>query len=141
MPAWGVFRIHSAGLGAYVRDMRRHTIQDRPPAGHALAGGAVGALGLSVAVVLSAAWDQSPLGAPTIWPWVLTGLQVFSLWAAGRHHWWAWLLGGSVQVPWIAYALVTGQIGFVPGCVFSASVQIYSFFRNSTRTTRMEAMA
>ena len=109
--------------------------------GHTLVCGAVTGLGLSVAVLVSAARDQSPLGAPTLWPWVLTGLQVFSLWSAGRHHWWAWLLGGSVQLPWVAYALVTGQIGFIPGCVFSASVQIYSFLRNQTVTTRMEAMA
>lgn len=121
--------------------MRRHTVQDGKPAGTALACGAAGALGLSIAVVVSASLDHSPLGAPTLWPWVLTGLQVLSLWAAGRHRWWAWLLGGSVQVPWIAYAFVTGQIGFVPGCVISASVQLYSFLSNSTRTTRLEAMA
>lgn len=121
--------------------MRRRTIQSRIPAGHALTCAAVAAVATSIAVVVSATQDHSPLGAPTLWPWVLTGLQVFSLWAAGRQHWWAWLLGGSVQLPWIAYALVTGQIGFIPGCVVSASVQIYTFLGNSTRTTRLEAMA
>jgi hypothetical protein len=35
-----------------------------------------------------------------------------------------------VQVPWIAYALATGQIGFVPGCAVSASVQFFAFMRN-----------
>jgi hypothetical protein len=61
------------------------------------------------------------------WPWVLTALQVFSLWAAGRGHRFGWLLGGTVQFPWIAYALLTNQIGFIPGCAVSACVQLYSY--------------
>jgi hypothetical protein len=51
------------------------------------------------------------------------------LWSAGRGWWWGWLLGGTVQVPWIAYALATGQIGFIPGCAVSALVQILAFMR------------
>jgi hypothetical protein len=39
-------------------------------------------------------------------------------------------LGGSVQLPWIAYAVVTTQFGFIPGCAISASVQIHNFVRN-----------
>jgi hypothetical protein len=121
--------------------MSRHTIQDRPHTRRSLTGGVVTSLGLSIAVVISSARDDSALGAPAMWPWLLTGLQVLSLWAAGRRHWWAWLLGGSVQLPWIAYAVMTDQIGFIPGCAISASVQIYSFLRDSSRTTRLEAMA
>jgi hypothetical protein len=60
-------------------------------------------------------------------PWVLTALQVFSLWVAGRGSRFGWLLGGTVQLPWIVYALVTNQIGFIPGCVVSACVQLYSY--------------
>jgi len=121
--------------------MRRHSIQDRLRTRRSLTGGVVASLGLSIAVVASSARDDSSLGAPAHWPWLLTGLQVLSLWAAGRRHWWAWLLGGSVQLPWIAYALMTDQIGFIPGCAISASVQIYSFLHNATRTTRLEALA
>lgn len=62
-----------------------------------------------------------------LWPWVLTGLQVCGLWAAGRGQRLGWLLGGTVQFPWIAYALLTNQIGFIPGCLVSASVQLYSY--------------
>lgn len=62
-----------------------------------------------------------------LWPWVLTALQVCGLWAAGRGLRFGWLLGGTVQFPWIAYALLTNQIGFIPGCVVSASVQLYSY--------------
>jgi len=121
--------------------MRRHSIQARRRTRRSLTAGVVASLVLSIAVVVSAARGDSALGAPALWPWLLTGLQVLSLWAAGRRHWWAWLLGGSVQLPWMAYALMTDQIGFIPGCAISASVQIYSFLHDSTRTTRSEAMA
>lgn len=138
---WGVFRIHGVGLRPYVRSMSRHIIEDRLRIWPSLTGGVVASLGLSIAVMVSSARDDSALGAPPLWPWLLTGLQVLSLWAAGRRHWWAWLLGASVQLPWIAYALMTDQFGFIPGCAISASVQMYSFLHNSSRTTRSEAMA
>ena len=121
--------------------MRRHTSQDRLHSRRLLTGGVIASLGVSIAVVVSSAGDDSALGAPALWPWLLTGLQVLSLWAAGRRHWWAWLLGGSVQLPWIAYAAMTDQVGFIPGCAISAAVQIYSFLHYSTRTTRSEALA
>jgi hypothetical protein len=38
-------------------------------------------------------------------------------------------LGGSVQLPWIAYAVATTQHGFIPGCAISAAVQTHSFLR------------
>ena len=120
--------------------MRRHRTTVRLHTQRGLAGGLAASLALSIAVVVSAASNDSALGAPPIWPWLLTGLQVLSLWAAGRRHWWAWLLGASVQLPWIAYALMTDQIGFIPGCAISASVQIYSFLNNSTRTLRLDAV-
>jgi hypothetical protein len=88
---------------------------------------------MSTAVFMSDQGDTG-FGAPTVWPWLLTGLQVLALWSAGRRWWWGWLMGGLVQVPWIAYALVTGQIGFIPGCAVSASVQIFAFLRNTPET-------
>jgi hypothetical protein len=121
--------------------MSSHTFDGRPLAWRRLTCAVLASLGLSIAVLASSVRDDSALGAPALWPWLLTGLQVFSLWAAGRRHWWAWLLGGSVQLPWIAYAVMTDQVGFIPGCVVSASVQIYSFLTNSTQTIRTEAMA
>jgi uncharacterized YccA/Bax inhibitor family protein len=109
---------------------------------------------LAVAVALSAgacglvvwsAWtSDTRLGAPLYWAWVLTGLQVVALWAAGRKQWWAWLLGAGVQPVWIVYALVTGQVGFVPGCLVSAAVQLHNFLRTgvvSTRHARVEQTA
>lgn len=97
-----------------------------------LAGAAAFSLIVSVAVLASAVADQSQLGAPTFWPWILTALQVLALWAAGRSLWWGWLLGASVQMPWIAYAIITEQIGFIPGCVVSAMVQSHSFIESAS---------
>jgi hypothetical protein len=133
--------MYGARRGPYVRGMGRRTIHRRHILWQRLIGGAVASLGVSMIVIVSAWRHDSALGAPALWPWLLTGLQVLSLWAAGRRRWWAWLLGGSVQLPWIAYAVMTAQIGFIPGCAISAAVQIYSFLRNTTGTSRLEAMA
>jgi len=85
---------------------------------------------LTVSIVLTSRGVSSRLGAPQYWPWLLTGLQVLSLWAAGAGHRWGWLAGAAVQPPWIAYAVLTGQLGFVPGCAISAAVQISSYWRD-----------
>jgi hypothetical protein len=97
--------------------------------GRRLTGAAILSAGLSAAVLVTAAATTTPLGAPRYWPWLLTGLQVLALWSAGTGRWWGWLLGGCVQLPWIAYAVVTTQFGFIPGCTVSASVQIHNFLR------------
>jgi hypothetical protein len=100
-----------------------------------LASAGTAALMFSGLVVATAWTDATPLGAPRYWPWLLTGLQVLALWSAGRGRWWGWLLGGSVQLPWIAYAVVTTQLGFIPGCAVSAAVQTYSFLRRGRSYT------
>lgn len=109
--------------------------------GRQLAVALIAATGLSLVLVVSGLRHDSALGAPTVWPWLLTTLQVLSLWSAGRRYWWGWLMGGAVQLPWIAYAVMTGQIGFIPGCLVSSSIQLYSFLCSSTRTRQMEVMA
>ena len=78
---------------------------------------------MSTTVVLTAWATETRLGAPVAWPWVLTGLQVLALSGAGRRLWWGWPLGAAVQPAWIAYAVLTGQFGFIPGCLVSAVVQ------------------
>lgn len=50
---------------------------------------------------------------PAWWSWMLTAVGVTGLYLARRGAWWSWLVGLSAQVLWIAYAVVTGQTGFV----------------------------
>ena len=99
-------------------------------------GGLLTSIGISAVLAVSAFTEESHLGAPAYWAWILTGLQVLALWAAGRQRWWGWLLGAAVQPPWIAYAALTGQIGFIPGCLVSAIVQTYSFLRADAQMQR-----
>ena len=99
---------------------------------------------LSAAACGLVAWtswtSDTRLGAPLYWAWLLTGLQVVALWAAGRRQWWAWLLGAGVQPVWIIYAIITGQLGFVPGCLVSAAVQVHNFVRaGAVRAERARA--
>ncbi|NEE01828.1 hypothetical protein [Phytoactinopolyspora halotolerans] len=92
-----------------------------------LAGAMALSASASLLVVASSLATQSRLGAPLYWAWILTGLQVLAMWAAGRQKWWGWLLGACVQPVWIVYAILTGQLGFVPGCLVSAVVQLQNF--------------
>jgi hypothetical protein len=92
--------------------------------------------GLSAGIVLTSLGAATRLGVPDWWPWLLTGLQVTALWAAGTKRWWGWLLGASVQAPWIAYAVLTDQLGFIPGCAVSAAVQAYSYLRQASAAPR-----
>lgn len=102
----------------------------------------LGVLGSSVlvaAIVVTSIGDRSALGAPGYWAWILTGLQVVALRTAASGRDWGWLLGASVQLPWIAYALVTAQLGFIPGCLVSAAVQAHGYLRRHTaRLNRQE---
>lgn len=84
-------------------------------------------------VLVTASGSAARLGAPSYWAWVLTGLQITALWGAGSGHGWAWPLGAAMQPPWIAYAIVTGQVGFVAGCVVSGAVQTANILRQAKR--------
>jgi hypothetical protein len=91
---------------------------------------------LCLAVTVSSRTDPSELGAPVYWTWALTGLQVTALWVAGRGQAWGWMVGSAVQPGWIAYALLTDQLGFVIGCAISTSVQFSAYLRvNGTEGT------
>lgn len=89
---------------------------------------------MCLAVTASSQVTTSALGAPVFWTWFLTGLQVTALWVAGRGHGWGWMVGSAVQPGWIAYAILTGQLGFVIGCAISAGVQLASYLRLSAGT-------
>jgi hypothetical protein len=104
-----------------------------------LAGTAALSAGMSIAIVMTSFNAATRLGVPQWWPWLLTGLQVTALWAAGTKRWWAWLLGAAVQPPWIVYAVLTDQPGFIPGCAVSAAVQLYSYLRRNSGESRAQA--
>lgn len=87
---------------------------------------------LCLAVTASSQVMSSALGAPVFWTWALTGLQVTALWVAGRGHGWGWMVGSAVQPAWIAYAILTGQLGFVLGCAISSGVQLSSYLRENS---------
>jgi hypothetical protein len=89
------------------------------------------AVPLCLAVAITSRSDPGELGAPLYWTWALTGLQVTALWVAGRGRAWGWMLGSAVQPGWIAYALLTNQLGFVIGCVISTGVQLSGYLRAS----------
>lgn len=48
-----------------------------------------------------------------IWSFVLAAIGIFGLYIAGKQIWWGWAVGLGVQVLWIAFALTTGQYGFI----------------------------
>ena len=110
----------------------------RPAGDHAfrLTGSIVLSAALSAGIALTSVSTATRLGVPDWWPWLLTGLQVTALWAAGMKRRWGWLLGASVQPPWIVYAVLTDQLGFVPGCAVSAAVQVYSYLRRTAAAPR-----
>ena len=100
-----------------------------------LLGAAVISLTVSAIVIATAASHSTRLDDLAYWPWLLTGVQVLALWSAGTRRWWGWLLGAAVQPPWIAYAVVSAQLGFIPGCAVSAAVQAHSFLAGGTLAT------
>lgn len=67
-----------------------------------------------------------------IWSWVLMAVGVTGLWLAGRGIWWSWFVGLGAQVLWLAYAIVTGQWGFI----VSAFAYGFVYARNGVRWMR-----
>ncbi|WP_329101666.1 hypothetical protein OG792_21705 [Micromonospora sp. NBC_01699] len=84
---------------------------------------------VALSMAMTATRHESGLGLGPGWAWILTGFQVSALLAVGRGHGIGWLIGASVQVCWVTYAVLTAQQGFIPGCVISLAVQGYSYLR------------
>ncbi|MBY8872874.1 hypothetical protein K7640_13620 [Micromonospora sp. PLK6-60] len=47
------------------------------------------------------------------WSWALTLVGLTGWWLTGRRLWQGWAVSLSVQILWLAYALVTEQYGFI----------------------------
>ncbi len=81
------------------------------------------------AITVTSLGEISAMGSPKYWPWILTGIQVIALCGASNGRPVGWLLGSAVQLPWVAYALMTSQLGFIPGCLVSALVQAHGYLK------------
>ncbi|WFE44997.1 hypothetical protein [Verrucosispora sp. WMMD1129] len=47
------------------------------------------------------------------WSWALTLIGLTGWWLTGRRLWHGWAVSLAVQALWLAYALATGQYGFI----------------------------
>jgi hypothetical protein len=97
-------------------------------------------LGLSIAASLAllaiAHGELAPSVRPVLlsgvcWTLVAGGIAGTYLAGAGMRCGWLVLLG--MQPIWIAYAIVTGQVGFVLGSVAYAGGQLNGYMRASSR--------
>lgn len=61
-------------------------------------------------------YDRGGMTAvPVAWTWVMTGVNLASLYGSSRGRRWGWRLGVALQPLSIEYCVITGQAGFVPG--------------------------
>lgn len=67
-----------------------------------------------------------------LWSYLLTAVGLVGLYAAGSKRSWGWLVGLFAQILWIAYALATGQYGFL----ISACAYGFVYARNFTAWQR-----
>jgi hypothetical protein len=51
------------------------------------------------------------------WSWLLAIIGITGLWAAGSKKPWGWALNIGVQFLWIAFAINTGQYGFIVAAI------------------------
>lgn len=64
--------------------------------------------------------------------WLLTIVGLAGFWLAGRKVWWSWYVNIANQALWLAYALITGEYGFILGAV----AYTWVFSGNAVRWTR-----
>jgi hypothetical protein len=64
---------------------------------------------------------------PWWWSWLLTAVGVTGLWAAGSKKSWGWAIGIGAQGLWIAYALHTGQYGFLASALAYGTVYVRNY--------------
>lgn len=52
-----------------------------------------------------------------LWPWLLSVVGLIGLWLAGKRRALGWYVGLGAQLLWVAFALITGQLGFLLSAV------------------------
>lgn len=66
------------------------------------------------------------------WSWILGIVGIFGFILAGRKIWWAWYVNIACQFLWLAYALITWQIGFI----LTSVVYFVVFAQNAIKWTK-----
>lgn len=84
---------------------------------------------------------------PQLWSWLLAAIGVTGIALAGRKAapWIGWTIGLTAQLLWVAYALVTGQYGFLAsalayGTVYGLNVRRALAARRPRRDTLADAV-
>jgi hypothetical protein len=79
-------------------------------------------------------------GIPAWWSFGLAGIGVFGLFLTTRPEpvrWWGYGVGLAIQFLWVAYALATGQAGFLLSALAYGAVNLIGLRRG--RATRTDA--
>lgn len=73
---------------------------------------------------------------PQLWSWLLAAIGITGMALAGRTRpAIGWTIGIAAQVLWAAYALATGQYGFLLSCAGYAAVYTLNLRRARAVTT------
>lgn len=57
-----------------------------------------------------------------LWSWLLGAVGLAGFVLVGRRVWWAWYINIANQFIWLAYSLVTRQLGFLITSIFFLGV-------------------
>jgi hypothetical protein len=67
--------------------------------------------------------------SPALWSWLLTAVGITGLFVVSRGRTWGWLINIAGQVLWLAYAIVTGQHGFIVASLLYGGVFVLNYRR------------
>lgn len=63
----------------------------------------------------------------SLWSYALAAVGIFGLYLAGKKNAWGWALGFLVQIPWVVYAVLTEQYGFIVSAIAYGYVYAKNF--------------
>ncbi len=66
------------------------------------------------------------------WSWLLGIVGLLGFYLAGRRVWWAWYVNIINQIFWLAYSIITGQLGFL----VTTFAYFFVFSKNAYQWTR-----
>jgi len=71
------------------------------------------------------------------WSYILACLGCFALWLMAKKNKWGWIIGASIQILWIIFALVTKQYGFIVSAIVYAGFYINGYIKWSYTTEKV----